>query len=226
VKMSLELRRYFKLFVARRHFMLVRYANSHRSKWMDEVTHIADERDLLLNHCEACQLISAIEATRKVPGDLAEVGVASGASAKLIANHADGRALHLFDTFEGLPDTGPLDSAKFTAGQFRYSLENVRNYVGSSNIHYHRGLFPATAEPVKDRRFSFVHLDVDLYSSTLAGLNFFYPRLSPGGILISHDYLTADGVNSAFDEFFKDKAEPVIELSGYQCMVVKLSSVI
>jgi hypothetical protein len=64
---------------------------------------------------------------------------------------------------------------------------------------------------------------VDLYESTLSCLRFFYPRLSPGGILISHDYLTAEGVNAAFREFFAGKPEPVIELTGYQCMIVKLA---
>jgi hypothetical protein len=89
-------------------------------------------------------------------------------------------------------------------------------------VRFHKGLFPVTTEPVKDKAFSFVHLDADLYESTMAGLNFFYPRMSPGAILICHDYLTSNGVNAAFRTFFADKPEPVIELTGYQCMVVKV----
>ena len=68
-----------------------------------------------------------------------------------------------------------------------------------------------------------MHLDVDLYESTRAGLEFFYPRMTPGGIIISHDYLSADGVNRAFQEIFASKPERPLELvSGYQCMIVKL----
>jgi hypothetical protein len=132
--------------------------------------------------------------------------------------------LHLFDTFEGLPRVdAQKDSAKFLEGDFRGDLSYVRDYVGGDRVCYHKGLFPATASAVEDRTFAFVHLDVDLYQSTLDGLKFFFPRMARGGIIISHDYLSAEGVNLAFKEFFEDKPEPVIELSGYQCMVVKTS---
>jgi O-methyltransferase len=211
-----------KLLFARRYYILVRYRDRHRAEWMDHVTAISTERTLLLNHGEACQLISALKASEKVSGDIAEVGVAYGASAKVIADYASSRPLHLFDTFDGLPAPTSADSPKFVTGQFQSNLESVRSYVGGEQVYFYQGLFPATAEPVKNKVFAFVHLDVDLYESTLACLQFFYPRLSPGGILISHDYLTSEGVNSAFRIFFADKPEPVIELIGYQCMVVKL----
>jgi hypothetical protein len=48
--------------------------------------------------------------------------------------------------------------------------------------------------------------------------------MCPGAILICHDYLTAEGVNAAFREFFAANPEPVIELTGYQCMVVKVGA--
>jgi hypothetical protein len=76
---------------------------------------------------------------------------------------------------------------------------------------------------VKSSRFSFVHLDVDLYESTKGALEFFYPRMPAGAVLISHDYVEFPGVRSAFDDFFGDKPEPVVEMSGNQCMVVKLA---
>ncbi len=191
---------------------------------MDYITGVKADRNLLLSHGEACQLISAVKATQKVRGDMAEVGVAYGASARLIADHSPERPLHLFDTFDGLPAPGSGDSPKFVAGQFKSSLEDVRRYLSARNVYFYQGLFPSTAGPVEDKVFSFVHLDVDLYESTLASLEFFYPRLSPGAILISHDYLTSEGVNVAFREFFADKPEPVIELTGYQCMFVKLAA--
>jgi hypothetical protein len=42
------------------------------------------------------------------------------------------------------------------------------------------------------------------------------------GIIISHYPITASGVRKAFDEFFFEKAEPVIETAGSQCLVVKV----
>jgi hypothetical protein len=64
---------------------------------------------------------------------------------------------------------------------------------------------------------------VDLFESTMAALEFFYPRMNPGAILVSHDYVEFAGVRRAFDEFFEHKSEPVIELSGNQCLVVKVT---
>ena len=63
---------------------------------------------------------------------------------------------------------------------------------------------------------------MDCYESTKQCLEFFYSRMSPGGIILSHDYMTAPGVKKAFDDFFEDRAEPVLETAGSQCLVVKV----
>ena len=66
-------------------------------------------------------------------------------------------------------------------------------------------------------------MDVDLYESTKAGLEFFYPRMSRGGIIMSHDYPSLNGVLKAVTEFFADKPDPVIDIAGgEQCLIVKL----
>ena len=213
---------YVKDLASKSHYVLVRYDTLHRKEWMDKVSAVKQKRCLLLNHCEACQLISAVVATAKLGGDIAELGVAYGASANLISEYAAGRTLHLFDTFDGLPAPADIDSSKFQCGQFQSRLEEVQEYLNGRNVRFHKGLFPGTAEPVKDKVFSFVHLDADLYEGTITGLKFFYPRMLPGAILICHDYLTSTGVNAAFKEFFADKPEPVVELTGYQCMIVKI----
>jgi len=98
----------------------------------------------------------------------------------------------------------------------------VQSYLQSYyNVLFYPGLFPETSTPVKGKMFSFVHLDVDLYQSMLSSLEFFYPRLSLGGIIIAHDY-QYPGVRRAFVEFFGDQSDGVIELSSNQCMVIKL----
>jgi len=90
------------------------------------------------------------------------------------------------------------------------------------NVHFYKGVFPSTAEAIKNRKFSFVHIDVDLYESVMNSLCFFYERMNSGAVLISHDYIGIAGGKKAFDEFFKDKQEPIIELPGQQCLIVKL----
>ena len=75
-----------------------------------------------------------------------------------------------------------------------------------------------------DTRFCFVHLDVDLYSSTKQCLEYFFPRLVPGGILLSHDYSLLAGVRQAFTEFTTGRCEQVIELPTTQGMLVRAAA--
>jgi len=168
-------------------------------------------------------------ATRKLSGDCAELGVFKGESARLIAQCVEGVAVHLFDTFEGLPEVNRATDGDFVTGEFsETSLESVAAYLsGYPNVRFYKGLFPASAEGTAAAavRYKFVHLDADLYSSTLAGLKFFYPRMVPGGLILCHDYGTfkAPGTKQAFQEFFADKPEIVLRLPGNHCVVAKCS---
>ena len=180
------------------------------------------ETSMVLLDSEAFSICAQVRGTAKVPGDIAELGVYRGGSARLICEEKGARSLHLFDTFDGLPEATEWDP-KFRKGGFASSLDQVQGYLQRfPRVHYHKGLFPGTAHGLDDLSFSFVHLDVDLYQSTLSGLEWFYPRLNRGGVLISHDYTIAKGVRKAFDEFFLDKPECLIELSDSQVAFVKL----
>lgn len=181
--------------------------------------------ELLLEDDEAYQLAALLQAVAKVPGDVAEVGTYRGGSARLLCEFKAGKVLHLFDTFSGLPRTSEHDHEGFKEGQYSASIEAVQHAVaGFGGVHIYPGLFPETAAPIADRTFSFVHMDADLYEWTLEGLRYFYPRMSPGGIIVTHDAISADrGAGRAFYEFFADKKEPVIPVSHSQAMIVRVS---
>jgi len=211
------------LVFARMGMMLSKYWDSERRRARIKLLlTIRSERDMLLLPCEACQIMSLVDAVKNVPGDMAELGVAGGASARMIAARAPERVLHLFDTFEGLPDPSEKDTSRFEKRQYHHTLEEVQRYLKGDNLRFYKGLFPDSAKEIPNTRFAFVHLDGDLYESTRAGLEWFYPRLNRGGILICHDYDTSAGVNQAFDEFFTDRPEPYFDLVGSQCMFVKM----
>jgi len=191
----------------------------YNSPIFDLIKQIRKEAEMLIGNVEAYNLFMLIKKIEKIKGDIAEVGVAGGGSAKLICEAKGNKILHLFDTFEGLPE----GDTQYKKGQFPALFEKVKNYLRKyKNVHIYKGLFPVTAEPVKNRKFSFVHLDVDIYKSTLDSLTFFYSRMNKGGIIISDDYLFSKGVRKAVDGFFQDKPEPIIELSNSQCLVVKV----
>ena len=180
---------------------------------------------------ELFNIYSSVITTKKIKGDIAEVGVFKGGSAKAMAIARaitkQDKIIHLFDTYEGLPEVLSIDSKwngkMFKKGQFEASLEQVQSYLKKfKNIKFYKGLFPKTSDPVKNKKFSLVHLDVDIYSSTIDSLKFFYPRMNRGGIIISHDYPFAKGVQKASDEFFKEKPEVIVSLINKQALVVKM----
>jgi len=196
--------------------------NAHRASAYELIRRIRQQTSLVILDTEAYNIYKSVERTAKIGGDLAEVGVFRGGSARLICEVKGDRPLHLFDTFAGLPKAGEWDP-KFQQGGFASSLSEVRTYLQPfSNVHFHPGFFPETALGLEELTFSFVHLDVDLYESTLSGLGWFYPRMNRGAILISHDYSTAQGVRKAFEEFFSERPECLLELSGSQVAFVKL----
>lgn len=207
-------------------FGVASYRPSVRRQDFAAALRVKAERDMLTTPLEGAQIMAAVRATAKLGGDMAEVGVYQGATARLIRLADPSRPLHLFDTFAGLPETRPDDlkhGGRFQTGEFAAGLEDVRAYLqDASGVVFYPGLFPNTAGPVTDRRFSFVHLDVDIYESSRACVAWFYERMLPGGILLSHDFATCAGPRRALTEFFADRPEPLIELPGDQAMIVKL----
>ncbi|HCS66909.1 MAG TPA: hypothetical protein DIW34_01410 [Oribacterium sp.] len=70
-----------------------------------------------------------------------------------------------------------------------------------------------------DLRFALVSLDPDLYAPTLAGLQYFYPRLVPGGRILIHDYTSCqfEGVKKAVDQYCRAQGLfvlPLMDLHG------------
>ncbi|MFA6019701.1 MAG: TylF/MycF/NovP-related O-methyltransferase [Rhodospirillales bacterium] len=125
-----------------------------------------------------------------VPGDLAELGVYKGNSARIIHRIAPERRLFLFDTFNGFPDRD-LEPGDHRTDVFHdTSLEAVQDFVGRhDNLIYRPGYFPDTLDGMDEEAvFAFVHLDCDVYAPMKAALDYFYPRISPGGMLAIHDF--------------------------------------
>ena len=71
------------------------------------------------------------------------------------------------------------------------------------------GYFSHTLNTLPDSYFSFVHLDCDIYDSYKQTLEYFYYRMSPGGIILLDEYNDPPwpGCNIAVDEFLVGKPE-------------------
>jgi len=165
-----------------------------------------------------------------IEGAFAELGVYKGDSASLIHLMDTERTFHLFDTFTGFRkedlelETGK--AATYTSHDFAdTSLEKVKQRLSSGKFIFHPGYFPETAKNIQNEKFALVNMDADLYLPTKAGLEFFYPRLSPGGVIIVHDY-NADwpGIMKAVDEFSTSIPEPLVVLADQDSSVMILKS--
>ncbi len=203
------------------------YNDPHRVKVFALIRSIRRETEILLSDIEAYQLYMCVKRTQKIKGDIAEVGVYRGGSAKVICEARGKKTLYLFDTFEKHPDVREFDKL-YRKKRFLSTQKEVENYLKKySDVHIFRGVFTKTAQAVEDKIFSFVHLDVDTYESTMGCLGFFYSRVNTGGIMLLHDYINPSdpctlGAQRAIDDFFCNKPEPLLEMFGSQCLIVKL----
>lgn len=161
-----------------------------------------------------------------VPGDFGEFGVFRGAGSQLMLTASQRRKkILLFDTFEGLPDSKKEDGQTWNKGSLGdVSFNELKTFLGEGYFEFYKGFFPESAAGVPaDTRFSFVHIDFDLYQSTYDAVRYCYERMSPSGIMLFDDYgvLGCPGVRKAIDDFFQDKPEMVIPNLNGQCIVIK-----
>jgi hypothetical protein len=164
------------------------------------------------------QLMRLVEG---VPGDTAECGVFRGAGSFLMCRmnevQASQRRWHfVFDSFAGLSEPSKLDGGHWKPGDLACGAEEVRaNLADFAAVSLHPGWIPERFPEVAERRFAFVHVDVDLYEPTRDSVAFFHPRLNEGGILLCDDYgfTSCPGATRAVDEYLADRPEKMISLS-------------
>jgi predicted O-methyltransferase YrrM len=172
------------------------------------------------------ELSALLRSTRGIDGEVAECGCFRGLSTYIIASYLklerpqfSGGGMRVFDSFAGLSRPGAQDelpsedqSAEAQrlrkmsrAGAFAAGLAEVKAALAEfPQIEFHVGWIPQSFAGQAERRYRFVHVDVDLYAPTLACLQYFYPRLQPGGLLVSDDF-GWPGARNAINEFCGDQ---------------------
>ena len=161
---------------------------------------------------------------QSLPGDTAECGVLQGSSSYLICRGLPGRAHCMFDSFEGLSTPSSTDGEHWSEKVLACDLETAKKNLSEfSNLSFHPGWIPERFKDVESRTFAFVHIDVQLYQPTRDSIEFFYPRMTRGGIIVCDDYGFAHcpGATRAIDEFLSDKPEKMISLSCGSAFLIK-----
>ena len=154
------------------------------------------------------RLAATVERDR-VPGALVDCGAWNGGSTVLLAAGAPSRDVWAFDSFEGLPEPGPLDGA-LSVGRgatLRGSEERLRaavaRYADRARLHVAKGWFADTF-PVHAGRIDAVavlHVDGDWYESVELTLETFHAKVPAGGFVVVDDYGHWEGARRATDEF-------------------------
>ena len=200
--------------------------------WCDEAftdyLHKFDELNLYNadRHWMLLQLTRLVDC---VPGDTAECGVYQGAGSYLICkansqSRIRGRNHFMFDSFEGLSSPSSFDGKHWSEGDMACDLDTIKkNLAEFKNICFLKGWIPDRFTEVQDKRFSFVHIDVDLYKPTHDSIEFFYPRINNGGIIVCDDYWfdSCPGATQAVDEYLADKPEKMVILDSGGGFLIK-----
>lgn len=181
-------------------------------------------------------LVRMIERTKALPGDIADCGVFRGGSTAgmglYLRQHRIKKTIYGFDSFEGFdPESAAADMKLggaenedrhehgFSATSMDEVMQKARRF--HLNVVLVPGYFSQSLPTLPQSiRFCFAHLDVNLYDSYKQCLEFFYPRMVAGGVILLDEYNDPPwpGCNKAVDEFLHDKPERlrVAESDNYQ----------
>jgi O-methyltransferase len=166
-----------------------------------------------------------------VEGDVVEIGCHAGGTSvflqMLIDNFAPGRTLHLYDSFQGMPEPGPKD-AYLVKGDRPSTIDQIHQTFAHFDLpvpEIHPGWFEDTLPGQLPPQIAAAYLDGDFYDSIMISLSAVWPRLSPNGIIIVDDYADLErapnafaklpGVKLACDEFFAElDTRPFVLVGG------------
>jgi hypothetical protein len=174
-------------------------------------------------------LFSLISEIKDIEGDIVEFGVGNGKSfftwASALKYFGIKKAIYGFDSFEGFPIASKEDlgtrvievGTKVEGWTHIGGPEYVTNFIaqdesldrakslfedGIPEIKMIKGYFDKTTDLIPGK-IAFLHLDADLYESTIIPLKHCLPRMSKGGIILFDEYHEFDrwpGVKKAVDE--------------------------
>lgn len=159
----------------------------------------------------------------QIPGAIVECGVLDGGMSGLMASATapSGRAVHMFDSWDGLPETTAEDkeSGKKWSGEMVGSPRRVAQCmallgVDQHRLHFHKGWFNETFPHIDIGQIALLHIDCDFYDPTKLCLDTWYPKIAPGGFVQFDDYDAFVGCRTAVDRFLSANLGVTLESFG------------
>lgn len=170
-----------------------------------------------MDNLHAC-LTSVIQS--KVPGDFVEVGVWRGGAgilmrALLMAFQDFRRKVWLADSFRGYPAPDPnrypadKDDPHRLFAELAVPIDTVKKNFErygmlDEQVQFLPGWFRDTLAAAPIKRVAVLHLDVDMYESTMLALLHLYPKVASAGYVIIDDYGALAACRQAVDDFRRE----------------------
>jgi O-methyltransferase len=170
----------------------------------------------------------AAQHAKSLPGDFVECGVNRGGMARAVMEYVNFSSLdkqfYLLDTYCGIPDEMKHSSAPLA---FDYSecFEDVKKtFAQFPNVQIIRGTVPMTLRHVESNRIAYLSIDLNCAEPEIAAAEFFWDKISAGGVLVLDDYCYSEPYRlqyKAFNDFAKTRNVEVLALPTGQGLVFK-----
>ena len=206
---------------------------NHDAEFLD-IHRIARDHTLV-DELRCFELWQLVAQTAHLEGALIEVGVWRGGTGAIIARQASrlpgAPTVYLCDTFRGVVKAGEQDASYRGGEHSDTSLKHVEDLLhqrlGLRQVRLLEGIFPdQTAHRITEDRVRFCHIDVDVYQSAVDILEWVWPRMPVGGLVVYDDYgfLRCDGITRHVDEQRGRPDRRVIHNLNGHAVVVKTAS--
>ncbi len=167
----------------------------------------------------------------KLEGDFVECGVNRGGLAIATILFSDfastEKCYYLLDTYKGLAEThlsAPERSSGRYLNLYDECLDDVRStFAKFSGVRIIPGTVPETLAQVTTEKVAYLSIDMNCAMPELAAIEFFWPKLVAGGIVLLDDYgwQGHDEQKEALDRFAKSKNVLILSLPTGQGLLLK-----
>lgn len=153
--------------------------------------------------------------------NFAEAGVFAGMSMHFVSEFCNSRFIGI-DSFEGVSEPGNNDTEYFKTVKLDIPIDYAKRTIAThKNIELYKGWIPEVFNEIDTLEYSYIHIDVDLYEPTKNCIEYFWPKLTSGGVFICDDYgsYKTIGARKAMNDFFGQ--ENLLELPTGQAIIYK-----
>lgn len=218
------------------------YKNISSRKFQD-IFQIVHEKTML-SYPKLWDLHNAIEYINEanVTGSVVEIGVWRGGALAMgiLSDDSQARSFIGFDTFEGhLKPSGDefdirgnsmlntweqhsMKNSRMAYCEYSECYEFLEPLISQKQtLQLFKGDVIETASKSKIQSIAILRLDCDWYRETIFALNFFWERISSGGLIYLDAFGHISGMKKAFTEFFDDKSVKYTHIDYAGVLIVK-----